>query len=230
MRLINVTTYELQEFYDTQIPDYAIVSHRWRDGEVSFQQYERLLSDPARRKQLVESCSRSLQEINTSSSSWYIESAGLRKIISACIQTKKDHISHVWIDTCAIDKTSSTELQEAINSMYRWYEQSRVCYAFLDDVQAELFSGIPEDELQRSLRDSEWFARGWTLQEFLAPSTVDFFGCGWNYVGSKSALVVPQRYFQNNEPEKAPIGAEKRSLQSRVWCPTSRRLPRTASK
>jgi hypothetical protein len=90
-----------------------------------------------------------------------------------------------WIDTCCIDNSSSAELSEAINSMFRWYEKAEVCYVYLLDVPS-----APEDPyLWNSVfRRSECFTRGWTLQELLAPYYVDFFDQSWNWIGSKSGL------------------------------------------
>ena len=89
-----------------------------------------------------------------------------------------------WIDTCCIDKSSSAELSEAINSMFRWYEKAGVCYAYLSDVPALSLSESPYDE-KSPFRRSKWFTRGWTLQELLAPINVDFYDQSWSYVGSK---------------------------------------------
>ena len=55
----------------------------------------------------------------------------------------------------------------AINSMYKWYAKSEVCYAYVDDV----LDVNDEDEMRRS----EYFTRGWTLQEILAPEELIFF-------------------------------------------------------
>ena len=79
-------------------------------------------------------------------------------------------------DLCCIDKTSSAELSEAINSMYRWYQESGVCYAYLADVPPNAFS------------KSRWFTRGWTLQELIAPSTVIFLDQKWQEIDTKSSL------------------------------------------
>ncbi|KPI40375.1 Vegetative incompatibility protein HET-E-1 [Cyphellophora attinorum] len=130
-----------------------------------------------------------LREINNPKSSWYIERGGIRKIISACIQAIVDDVGWIWIDTVCIDKSSSAELQEAINSMYGWYERSRICYAFLDDVSCSATVGTSETELETVLSLSEWQTRSWTLQEFLAPDRVDFYNCNdtWSYLGSKYA-------------------------------------------
>lgn len=85
----------------------------------------------------------------------------------------------MWIDTCCIDKSSSAELSEAINSMYRWYESSQECYAYLEDVSI--------DDVDQ-FGSSRWFARGWTLQELLAPRNLYFYDKNWTYLGSKQDL------------------------------------------
>jgi hypothetical protein len=98
------------------------------------------------------------------------------KIIYACEQAISDDYEYVWIDTCCIDKTSSAELSEAINSMFQWYQNAGVCYAYVEDVQLENFG------------TSRWFTRGWTLQELLAPAEVIFFGSEWIRLGTKFDL------------------------------------------
>lgn len=77
-------------------------------------------------------------------------------------------LSYAWIDTCCIDKSSSAELTEAINSMYQWYQRSEVCYAFLSDLSAS-------KPLETTLEVCQWFKRGWTLQELIAPDNIYFF-------------------------------------------------------
>ncbi|KAM6510793.1 hypothetical protein FSOLCH5_011238 [Fusarium solani] len=98
MRLINVRTMELEEFYGDQIPKYAILSHTWGQGEVTFQDWKDL--DLASQK------------------------AGFVKILGACRQADKDLLEYLWMDTNCIDKTSSAELSEAINSMFAWYRDA----------------------------------------------------------------------------------------------------------
>jgi hypothetical protein len=66
--------------------------------------------------------------------------------------------------------------------MYSWSKESQVCYAYLADVRRG-------ETLQDDLRGSNWFKRGWTLQELLAPSSVVFFDTNWNDVGTKGSLV-----------------------------------------
>jgi hypothetical protein len=130
MRLINVHTMQLEEYYGTNIPPYAILSHTWDLDEVSFHDFH---SPTAR------------------------DRAGFLKIEHACEQARNDNIGHVWVDTCAIDKTSSAELSEAINSMFHWYEKAVVCYAYLRDVPAE----TNLTDIDSAFAKSRWFTRGW---------------------------------------------------------------------
>ncbi|KAN0108803.1 Heterokaryon incompatibility protein (HET) domain containing protein [Hyaloscypha variabilis] len=149
----------LEEFY-SDIPDYAILSHRWGQPgqEISFKDLE------------------SGDDIS--------QKRGYQKLKLSCEQAVKDGLKYIWIDTCCIDKSSSAELSEAINSMFEWYSKSTVCYAYLDDVTLE--TGV-EDE-SSSFRSSKWWTRGWTLQELLAPSSVKFYDRSWNPIGTKSGL------------------------------------------
>lgn len=155
MRLISTQTLQLDGFWDWRTrPPYAILSHTWGGEEVTFQEMQG---------------DRTL--INHKS--------GFSKIRNICKQAQRDGYHYVWIDTCCIDKTSSTELAEAINSMYQWYKESALCYAYLADV-----SDGPDFVSQ--FKRSRWFTRGWTLQELLAPSRIRFFDCNWSYVGNKA--------------------------------------------
>jgi hypothetical protein len=161
MRLINVNDCSLSEFIGRNVPQYAILSHTWGDDEVSF---------------------KDIQNFNAARSK-----EGFKKIDFCCKQAKEDHFEWVWVDTCCIDKTSSAELSEAINSMFRWYSEAMVCYAYLSDVSIS-YNDKPEDFDLGTLRKSRWFTRGWTLQELLAPLTVQFFTRSWSYIGSKKQL------------------------------------------
>ena len=106
MRLIDTSTYEIIEFNPPKIPFYAILSHTWEDDEYLFSDRH----DPGRRK-----------------------SPGFRKIAGCCALAASEGWRYLWVDTCCVDKSSSAELSEAINSMYRWYEESKVCYVYLVD-------------------------------------------------------------------------------------------------
>lgn len=89
-------------------------------------------------------------------------------------------IDYVWNDTCCIDKSSSAELSEAINSMYEFYAKSAVCFAYLDDVD-----DYPQKE---AIEASLWFTRAWTLQELVAPKEIYVYSKGWKSVGTKQSL------------------------------------------
>ncbi|KAL1949843.1 hypothetical protein VTO73DRAFT_8724 [Trametes versicolor] len=105
--------------------------------------------------------------------------------IRGCVEMAKEQgLGWVWDDTCCIDKRSSAELEEAINSMFRWYAEAAVCFALLEDVEDECVV----QETNSAFRRSVWFTRGWTLQELLAPQLVLFFSQGWKCLGTKVGL------------------------------------------
>ncbi|KDR77344.1 hypothetical protein GALMADRAFT_32921, partial [Galerina marginata CBS 339.88] len=157
MRLLEVHQLKLEEFNERKRPDYAILSHTWGEGEVSLQD----LSTPAATTM-----------------------DGYRKIKKCRELAIQDGFKYVWIDTCCIDKTSSAELSEAINSMYNWYQSARICYAYLSDVTI----GDDPSDPESPFSNSRWFTRGWTLQELLAPNIVIFFDRDWADIGTKSSL------------------------------------------
>jgi hypothetical protein len=151
MRLINCSTLQLEEFFGDNVPRYAILSHTWGDEEVSFVEFS--LGQPTTK-------------------------FGYRKILYTCRQAIIDKLYYAWIDTCCIDKSSSAELSEAINSMFTWYKNAWCCYAYLSDVsKANLVLDFPR---------SRWFTRGWTLQELLAPELVVFYDRKWLHLGTKA--------------------------------------------
>jgi hypothetical protein len=153
MWLINTRTLQLEEFYPSQAPPYAILSHTWDAGEVLF----RDISSPSATGK-----------------------KGYSKITQTCRLAREQKLDYAWIDTCCIDKSSSAELTESINSMFKWYQKAEVCYAFLEDLQP---GTGPE-----AFGPCRWFTRGWTLQELLAPSRVDFYDMGWNFIGTKGTF------------------------------------------
>ncbi|KAI0476459.1 HET-domain-containing protein [Xylariaceae sp. FL0804] len=159
MRLINTLDLTLHEFPNEDGLEYAILSHRWEDGEVSYQELQ-------------------------SKCAAIEDKSGYHKIRDCCRQARKNGFEYAWIDTCCIDKTSSAELSEAINSMFRWYQASRLCYVFLSDVEANSSAGGVPD----AFSDSLWFTRGWTLQELLAPQAVSFYDRHWQFLGTNDTL------------------------------------------
>ncbi|KAF2113564.1 hypothetical protein BDV96DRAFT_114202 [Lophiotrema nucula] len=149
---------------ENEIPRYAILSHTWQEGEeVTFDELS-----------------------NESSKS----KAGYAKIWFCAQQAKRDGLEYFWVDTCCIDKSSSAELHEAINSMFRWYQNSERCYVYLTDVAYDTSDG--DDEYSRRwkppFKKSRWFTRGWTLQELIAPASVGFFSREGTYLGNKQSL------------------------------------------
>jgi hypothetical protein len=116
--------------------------------------------------------------------------AGWDKIRFCAQQTKRDGLDHFWVDTCCIDKSNSQELQEAINSMFRWYQNAKKCYVYLSDVDCS--TADADSELGRrwkpAFRKSKWFTRGWTLQELLAPVSVAFYSKEGELLGDKQSL------------------------------------------
>lgn len=162
MRLINARSLKIEEFGPRNLPKYAILSHTWGDYEPTFAEWQ---SKVTRR--------------------WKSGKPGFAKIFATCKQACRDGFSHVWIDTVCIDKTSSAELSEAINSMFAWYEKAEVCYVHLADIPSQPPGGV---DLLELLGSSRWFSRGWTLQELIAPDHVIFFSQAWRQLGSKKAL------------------------------------------
>ncbi|KDN62001.1 hypothetical protein CSUB01_10013 [Colletotrichum sublineola] len=108
-----------------------------------------------------------------------------------CEIAKASGIEWAWVDTCCIDKSSSAELTESINSMWRWYKNATICYAFLSDLS---ISNSIVDPFQQSratfedLKTCRWFTRGWTLQELLAPACIDLLDSTWKQCGTKASL------------------------------------------
>jgi hypothetical protein len=171
--------FELATFKADDIPPYAILSHTWVDGqEVTYQE----LKDGTGK-----------------------DKAGYDKIRFCGERAAVDSLQYFWVDTCCIDKSNHQELQTAINSMFRWYQRAVKCYVYLSDVHipeevidVQKFRITWEDAFQRS----RWFTRGWTLQELLAPSVVEFFSKNSRLLGSKISLEL-----KIHEITKVPITA-----------------------
>lgn len=197
MRLLNTTTLELTTF-QASCPQYAILSHTWGEDEAPFEVFAAKSSilDPMARVRKRRYC----------------------KAVKACALARSQGYRWIWIDTCCIDKTSSAELSEAINSMYRWYERAGVCYAYLVDVRPCPRSS---DAVLRSMARSRWFTRGWTLQELVAPPHLEFYDAEWNLIDTKAALAstleevtsIPARLFSGAWQRVCASGVAGQSLQ-----------------
>jgi len=107
VRLIEAKKPTLREFL-VKPPPYAILSHTWGDQEISFQD----IQWPERACELE----------------------GFRKIRGCADVAIANGYDWIWVDTCCIDKTSSTELSEAINSMFAWYRDAAIGYVYLAGV------------------------------------------------------------------------------------------------
>lgn len=179
MRFLDTYTLELKDFLEAPSEHYAILSHRWYslDEEVSYKEY-----------------------LGKSKKNRF----GYKKIMEFCNIAREDGYSLAWIDTCCIDKRSSAELTEAINSMYKWYQNSKRCYVYLYDKTAS-------DWLQ-----SEWWTRGWTLQELVAPDNLVFYDKNWRKIGSKKcekivdkivdATKLPKDLIMTNDLQPYSVG------------------------
>jgi hypothetical protein len=168
MRLLNTTTLQLYEFFGSNIPSYYILSHLWEDGEITYQD----LRDRTN-----------------------LRAYGWSKVRNACLfatarkaqgrDFRGTSVNHIWIDTCCIDKTSSAELTEAINSMFTRYQHAVECFVYLKDVPSGANLTTEADVIVQS----EWWTRGWTLQELLAPEELVFISNNWqDTLGSRSVL------------------------------------------
>lgn len=158
LRLEDDGGFSLAEYIGRNIPPYAILSHTWGadHDEVTL---EDLVAGTGKNK------------------------AGYQKLVFCGKQAAKDNLQWFWVDTCSIDKSSSAELSEAINSMFRWYHKATRCYVYLSDVST---SGFATNDL--SFQKSRWFTRGWTLQELIAPTSVEFFSAEGERLGDKISL------------------------------------------
>ncbi|KAI0441647.1 heterokaryon incompatibility protein-domain-containing protein [Xylaria telfairii] len=211
MWLINVETYTLENITNPRKGSYAILSHTWEDGEVSFQQYHNI-EDAKKLK-------------------------GFKKIDMTIQLARGKNLEYAWVDTCCIDKSSSAELSEAINSMFQWYSDAACCFVCLSDLSsAEITPSIslanqsrwPKSGTSKGLnqllevqqptalafKSCRWFFRGWTLQELIAPKFVEFYDNEWTLIGTKDTLIdliswvtgIPTAVLSMNVPlRKIPI-------------------------
>jgi hypothetical protein len=167
------------DFSGKTVPPYAILSHTWDGDEFLF---EDLVNDTGKTK------------------------AGYEKIQFCGEQAARDNLQYFWVDTCCIDKWNICELSNAINSMFLWYRNAAKCYVYLSDVSIPVTEAprgwtlrkritsvtvrVPRHQStwEASFRKSRWFTRGWTLQELIAPASVEFFSLERRRLGDKESL------------------------------------------
>ncbi|KAL6711447.1 hypothetical protein ACN47E_004381 [Coniothyrium glycines] len=215
MRLIDTSTIELRWFNDNEIPIYAIMSHTWGPDEITFQDLvwiNRAKALTLRSDQSFSSVSFNSENeqsalmlaafetmirgnmqspVGSVAEEDLMQRSGYSKIIHAAEQARNQGYKYIWIDTCCIDKSSSAELQEAINSMYRWYRDSGVCIVYLEDVlKPRLDSHLTASEIAKSaFEHCRWVQRGWTLQEAVAPTVCRFYFHDWTLMGEKAEFL-----------------------------------------
>lgn len=160
MRLLNTKSYapgirklDMIEQWGDELPPYAIFSHTWSNSEVSFADVQ---------------------------NGTCFDRPSFFKLESALVQAKKDGWDWLWADNCCIDKTNSVELSEAINSMFKYYKNAEICYAYLADVCTETW--------EADIRKARWWKRGWTLQELIAPPSLEFYSNNWVSLGFRDNL------------------------------------------
>jgi hypothetical protein len=166
MRLLRIEDngeFSLVDYEGSSVPPYAILSHRWGPNHEEVN-YEDLIRNTGKKK------------------------AGYRKLTFCAKQALRDDLQFFWVDTCCIDKSNSVEYSEAINSMFRWYQDAKLCYVYLSDVfkSTPNWHGKSSWKWKRAFKKSKWFTRGWTLQELLAPKDVIFYDRNGNMLGTKS--------------------------------------------
>jgi hypothetical protein len=167
MRLLkfnnHVDSFSLTDFTGLEIPSYAILSHTWgADGEeVTFEDLQDAI---------------------------YKSKAGYEKLRFCAEQAASDGLQYFWVDTCCINKSNAVELQHAINSMFRWYHNAAKCYVYLSDVHSTGNNQFSQTSWESGFRTCRWFTRGWTLQELIAPKSVEFFSKERNQLGDRKSL------------------------------------------
>ncbi|KIN95796.1 hypothetical protein M404DRAFT_296299 [Pisolithus tinctorius Marx 270] len=190
---------EVLKDHDDTTAIYAILSHRW-GAEVNYDEMTGLMKMDEQDRSKVR------------------QRYGYQKIIRSCELAMRDGYTWLWIDTCCIDKRSSAELSEAINSMYRWYRNSQMCYVYLNDVDELAFP--TEQDFNRFSRSNgwpEWFSRGWTLQELVAPKEAEFFNKSWVSIGIKQDLTslleditrIPEKVLRDEQVLRSTDSSER---------------------
>ncbi|KAI5365711.1 hypothetical protein J4E82_011248 [Alternaria postmessia] len=188
-----------QHFRGKTIPPYAILSHRWSDSEV-------LIEDITNR-------------------TYKEKDEGYRKLEFCANQAAQDELQYFWIDTCCIDRWNNNERSKAINSMFQWYKGAARCYVFLSDVLVSTKTALAQrNDWEASFRASAWFTRGWTLQELIAPVSVEFFSREGHPIGDKASLDqliheitnIPLAALRNRPLHEFSTSERKRWAESRI--------------
>lgn len=148
----------------TPLASYAILSHTWGadDDEVTFDDVEKKTG---------------------------YSKAGYAKLWFCANQAKRDGLDYCWVDSCCINKANLSELSKAITSMFSWYQSAAKCYVYLSDVSVGARSQpTMRHTWEADFKTSRWWTRGWTLQELLAPASVELFSVEGQLLGTKQTL------------------------------------------
>ncbi|KAK4441872.1 heterokaryon incompatibility protein-domain-containing protein, partial [Podospora aff. communis PSN243] len=180
----------------SEIPAYAILSHTWGEEEVLFKD---LTDGTAKNK------------------------AGYAKIRFCGEQAERDGLKYFWVDTCCIDKSDAAELQHALNSMFQWYRNAAKCYVYLLEVSTRKRDADGKSKGELSFQNCRWFTRGWTLQELIAPATVEFFSRDGERLGDKESLEreicgitgIPQRALRGSPLSDFSVAERMRWIEKR---------------
>ncbi|RDX45563.1 hypothetical protein OH76DRAFT_1473896 [Lentinus brumalis] len=175
MRLLNTNTGRFRWVESPAEAKYAVLSHVWsRAGEQSYQDLLRIQHETT--------AGDGEDDVNDSEGT--VLRAASSKIRNACARALADGLEYIWMDFCCIDRTSSAEVADAVLSMYGWYAGATVCYAYLDDVEADEDPRLPNAKF----RWSRWHTRGWTLPELIAPKALTFLSADWKVLSTKHEL------------------------------------------
>ncbi|KAI0641889.1 heterokaryon incompatibility protein-domain-containing protein, partial [Trametes meyenii] len=221
MRLLDTITGRFRWIDNPHGTRYAILSHVWdkpneddeqaghSTGEQTYGDLLRIQEDPTLKDTSILSDSRVSD-----------------KIRNACIVARTHGYRYVWIDACCINKESSAELSEAINSMYQWYANASVCFAYLADVDDESIPRRTPFEVR--FRNSLWHTRGWTLQELIAPRSLIFLSSQWTILGSKRTLaaLVEEATGVDRDILTHQKSLDAVSVAHRMWWASGRRTTR----
>ncbi|KAI1184382.1 heterokaryon incompatibility protein-domain-containing protein [Nemania serpens] len=164
MWLIETSTLKLKFVGEAEKGSYAALSHTWEEEEVTFEQFRNL---------------------STTGHQDLRRQRGFVKIAKTCEIALQYGLSYAWVDTCCIDKSSSAELSEAINSMFKYYQDSAFCIAFISDLPGSSNASTLNADFESLFPRCRWLTRGWTLQELIAPPRVLFYDSTWTFRGSK---------------------------------------------
>ncbi|KAE8443025.1 hypothetical protein EG329_002419 [Mollisiaceae sp. DMI_Dod_QoI] len=156
MWLINTSSFALEFVSDAEVCEYAILSHTWGQDEISF---------------------KDMADVGLARTK-----PGFQKLEKTCELARSRGLQYAWVDTCCIDKSSSAELTEAINSMFQWYKTAEACFVYLSDYDDQF-------ESESGISGCRWFTRGWTLQELIASQKIEFYDKWWKLLGNKESFL-----------------------------------------